>query len=111
MAQFTKRYEVVSGIIIALPDNADEVSVLLVASLFNDNEIFYMDSSGKWRFEPKEFIAKHPTIKDQEYYLNEIQTITAIKTITDDCKGYYSGCGCAICEIRDERGDKRRRVR
>ena len=112
MKERTKEaYEVIGGIILALPDNADEVAVLKVSELIDDEEIFYRDDFGNWRFNAVEFEAKHPKIEDQKYYLNEIQTITAIKKMTDDCKGFYSGCGCVICDIRDKRGDKRKRVR
>lgn len=102
--------QIVGAILIALPDNKDEVTNLKIKELFNNEDIFDYDGN-KWEFSAVSFLESYKNLEEAKSFLNEIERITAVRNIEDKCTGFYSGCGCVICEIRDKRGDKRRRVR
>lgn len=102
--------EVIGAILSALPDNDDGVSNFKIKELFNNTDIYDYDGT-KWEFSGRNLIESIENIDEAYTYLNEIEKITAGAKLDEDCSGYYSGCGCVICDIRDRRGDKRRRVR
>ena len=105
-----KEAEIVGAILMALPDNNDEVSNLKIKELFDNEDIYDYDGE-KWQFSGKTLIDSVKNIDEAISYLNEIEKITASAKLEERCTGYYSGCGCVICDIRDRRGDKRRRIR
>jgi len=102
--------EIVGAILIALPDNSDEVANLKIKELFNNEDIYDYDGD-KWKFSGKNLIESVKNLDEALYYLNEIEKITATIKMDETCTGYYQGCGCVVCEIRDRRGDQRRRIR